>query len=242
MPFAGWERPGVIGLAAATILLKAQRILPGRNVVVAGAGPLLLVVAKAIVEGGGRVAAIVDANPRSAWFAHAADLLSRPDLLARGIGWVRKLRSHGVPILHGHLLRAVEGDAPSLRAVAVPVDRDGHPRAGAATDRVRLRRRVLRLRPDAGDRRHASRRRLARVRSGAWRMARRSSTPTSDATCPGSTPPATVQVSSAPPPRRCRGGSPRLPPPAISAGSTRARESPERQSARRCARRASAAP
>jgi NADPH-dependent 2,4-dienoyl-CoA reductase/sulfur reductase-like enzyme len=132
VPFAGWERPGVIGLAAATILLKAQRILPGRNVVVAGTGPLLLVAAKAIVEGGGRVAAIVDANPRSAWFAHAADLLSRPDLLARGIGWVRKLRSDGVPILHGYLLRAVEGDVPSLRATAVPVDRAGHARAGAA--------------------------------------------------------------------------------------------------------------
>ena len=38
MPFAGWERPGVMGLAAATVMLKAQRVLPGRSVVVAGAG------------------------------------------------------------------------------------------------------------------------------------------------------------------------------------------------------------
>ena len=132
VPFAGWERPGVIGLAAATVLLKAQRILPGRNVVVAGTGPLLLVVATAIVEGGGRVAAIVDANPRRAWLAHAADLLSRPDLLVRGIGWLRKLQSKGVPILHEHILHTVDGDVPSLRAAAVAVDRDGHARAGAA--------------------------------------------------------------------------------------------------------------
>ena len=37
-----------MGLAAATGLLKAQRVLPGRNVLVAGTGPLLLLVAKAI--------------------------------------------------------------------------------------------------------------------------------------------------------------------------------------------------
>jgi NADPH-dependent 2,4-dienoyl-CoA reductase/sulfur reductase-like enzyme len=133
VPFAGWERPGVIGLAAATLLLKAQRVLPGRNVVVAGAGPLLLVVAKAIVEGGGRVAAVVDAHPRSAWIARPADLFSRLDLVARGVGWVRTLQTRGVPVLHGYLLRAVDGDAPSLRATVVPVDRDGRVRPEAPT-------------------------------------------------------------------------------------------------------------
>jgi len=133
VPFAGWERPGVIGLAAATVLIKAQRILPGRNVVVAGVGPLLLVVAKAIIEGGGRVAAIVDANARGDWFAHARDLVSRPDLVARGIGWIRTMRSHGVPMLHGHILRTVDGDTRSLRAVAAPIGRDGHPHAEVAS-------------------------------------------------------------------------------------------------------------
>ena len=46
VPFPGWTLPGVIGLAAATILLKADRVVPGRRVVVAGQArcwrPLLL--------------------------------------------------------------------------------------------------------------------------------------------------------------------------------------------------------
>ncbi|MFO1325162.1 MAG: FAD-dependent oxidoreductase [Burkholderiales bacterium] len=129
VPFAGWERPGVMGLAAATVLLKAQRVLPGRSVVVAGAGPLLLVVAKAIVDGGGSVAAVVDAHPRGAWLADAADLALRPDLVARGVGWVRTLRAHGVRMLYGHRLQAVAGDAPQLRATVVAVDRSGRARA-----------------------------------------------------------------------------------------------------------------
>ncbi len=127
LPFTGWDRPGVMGLAAATVLLKAQRILPGRNVVVAGAGPLLLLVAKAIQDGGGRVAAVIDAHPRTAWFASAAEILSRPDLATRGMGWYRALLAKGVPLHHGALLHAVDGDAPQLRATLVPVDRDGHP-------------------------------------------------------------------------------------------------------------------
>ena len=45
MPFPGWTLPGVIGLAAATILMKSQGMLPGRRVVVAGCGPLLMAVA-----------------------------------------------------------------------------------------------------------------------------------------------------------------------------------------------------
>jgi thioredoxin reductase/bacterioferritin-associated ferredoxin len=131
LPFEGWDRPGVIGLAAATALLKSQRVLPGREVLVAGAGPLLLVVAKAIVEGGGRVVAVVDAHRRMDWFASARDVVSRPDLVAKGLGWRRSLASRGVPVLHGHRLQSVDGDAPNLRATVVAVERDGASKRGA---------------------------------------------------------------------------------------------------------------
>ena len=50
VPFPGWTLPGVIGLAAATVLLKSQAMLPGRRIVVAGCGPLLLRSRPGIVE------------------------------------------------------------------------------------------------------------------------------------------------------------------------------------------------
>ena len=129
VPFDGWERPGVLGLASATILLKAQRMLPGRRVVVAGAGPLLLVVAKSIVEAGGRVVALVDANPGSRWLMQARDLASRPDLVARGLSWLRVLKRHRVPILHAYAIRSVSGDAGALRVVVATLDAEGRPMA-----------------------------------------------------------------------------------------------------------------
>jgi thioredoxin reductase len=124
VPFRGWDLPGVMGLAAATILLKSQRLLPGRNVVVAGAGPLLYAVAHGIVEGGGRVAALVDAQPRSAWWT--AGLLARPDLLRRGMSWLSALRRANVPILRASRIDAVtrhgEAMAASVRGRAIGCD------------------------------------------------------------------------------------------------------------------------
>lgn len=127
-PFEGWDRPGVIGLAAATVLLKAQRMLPGREVIVAGTGPLLFLVATSILAAGGRVVAVVDARPRAAWLAQVGALASRPDLVARGLRWRRTLRRHGVPLYASHLVTSVTGEPPWLAVRVVALDGDGKPR------------------------------------------------------------------------------------------------------------------
>ena len=126
-PVLGWTLPGVIGLAAATILLKSQRVLPGRRVVVAGVGPLLALVAAEILRGGGKVAAVIDANRRRDWFASPAALLSRPALAAHGAGWFARLMLAGVPVLSGHAIRRIEGANAVARIVSGPVDADFAP-------------------------------------------------------------------------------------------------------------------
>ena len=110
IPFPGWTLPGVIGLAAATILLKAQGILPGRRVVVAGAGPLLYAVAAKILAGGGSVAAVVDAATQGEWLHALPALTARPDLLTQGVVWRAKLLAARVPVLTGAQVTAAEGD------------------------------------------------------------------------------------------------------------------------------------
>jgi len=130
VPIPGWELPGVIGLAAATILLKAEHVLPGRRVVVAGVGPLLPLVAAAILAGGGTVAAVIDANRRRDWLRRPVALMSRPGLAARGAGWIARLVVAGVPLLSGHALRRIEGPDAVTFAVAGPVDGDQSPCGG----------------------------------------------------------------------------------------------------------------
>jgi NADPH-dependent 2,4-dienoyl-CoA reductase/sulfur reductase-like enzyme len=132
VPFPGWTKPGVIGLAAATILLKSQQVLPGRKIVVAGCGPLLAAVAASIIEAGGEVAALVDLASRGEWLRTLPKLASRPRLLARGLRWMATIRSAGVPIFFGHTVARVDSGEKTLTGIAIkPVGIDGALLAGA---------------------------------------------------------------------------------------------------------------
>jgi NADPH-dependent 2,4-dienoyl-CoA reductase/sulfur reductase-like enzyme len=133
MPFPGWTLPGVIGLAAATILLKANGVLPGLRTVVAGCGPLLSLVAASILKAGGTVAAVVDLASRGEWLRAMPALAARPDLLARSAGWRMRLTTAGIPVLHRHSVIGAEG-AGRLAAVRIsPVDAAGRPVVRART-------------------------------------------------------------------------------------------------------------
>lgn len=125
VPFPGWTEPGVIGLAGATILLKAQQVLPGKRALVAGCGPLLPAVAAGVLKAGGAVEAIVDLASRREWLAALPAMLTRPDLLGRGLGWLARLRRSGVPVHHRHALRRVVRTDGRLRATIAPVDDSG---------------------------------------------------------------------------------------------------------------------
>jgi thioredoxin reductase len=109
IPFRGWTTPGVIGLAAATILLKSHRTLPGRRTVVAGAGPLLPAVAAGILKMGGEVSAIVDSQGPATWMGAALHYCSSPKIFALGLGWVLSLGARHIPYYSYSKVTAAEG-------------------------------------------------------------------------------------------------------------------------------------
>ncbi|TDQ89408.1 NAD(P)/FAD-dependent oxidoreductase [Paraburkholderia silvatlantica] len=131
VPFDGWTTPGVIGLAAATILLKAQGVLPGRTTLVGGCGPLLAAVAAKTIAGGGEVVAIADIASSADWLCTLPALVTRPDLLAQGFAWWRAIRRAGTPRYARHMLERVEPVGERLRATLAPCDASGRPVAGA---------------------------------------------------------------------------------------------------------------
>jgi thioredoxin reductase/bacterioferritin-associated ferredoxin len=134
IPVLGWTLPGVIGLAAATVLIKSHGVLPGQRVLVAGSGPLLLLVASKIIASGGTVVAVVDAAPRTAWLSTIPKLLSRPDLAAKGLSWAARLLAAGVPIHSASAIRLIEG-VDSVRSAEIgSVGSDWRP-VGPATAR-----------------------------------------------------------------------------------------------------------
>ncbi len=127
VPFPGWTLPGVMGLAAGTILLKSQSVLPGRRVVVAGAGPLLGAVGAGLIESGAEVAALIDVASKGAWVTAIPGLATRPSLLFRGINWAKTIVSHRVTIVSGSRIAEAFGDE-QIRMVAVEAIEGGRKR------------------------------------------------------------------------------------------------------------------
>jgi thioredoxin reductase/bacterioferritin-associated ferredoxin len=130
VPFPGWTMPGVIGLAAATVLLKSHGVAPGRRVVVAGCGPLLAAVTAGLLKAGVTVLAVADGWPRRAWLRRLPAIASRADLAWRGATWAAQALRAGVQLLSAHGVRRVEGADQVERVVLGPVDDGGAPIPG----------------------------------------------------------------------------------------------------------------
>jgi NADPH-dependent 2,4-dienoyl-CoA reductase/sulfur reductase-like enzyme len=133
VPFPGWTLPGVMTAGGAQTFVKAQRVLPGRRILLAGAGPFLLPVARGLAEAGADVT-LVEATPRLAWLGLGAAAVGVPALVREAVDYERSLRRLGVKRLAGHkIVRAVGKEAVEA-AVICRVDRDW--RAVPGTERT----------------------------------------------------------------------------------------------------------
>jgi len=100
MPFPGWTLPGVMTAGAGQILLKSAGIVPAAPVVLAGSGPLLLLLAAQYLRAGAGVAALVETTPRRnrlAALRHLGGALRASEVLRKGLGLLREIRDAGVP-------------------------------------------------------------------------------------------------------------------------------------------------
>ncbi len=117
----GWDLPGVFNLGGLQALLKGQGVVPEGPVLLAGAGPLLYLVADDLRAAGVPLAAVVDSAPGPD-LPLAAALARVPSLAARALGFVWRLRRAGVPILQAHRVVRMAKEGGALRAT---VERTG---------------------------------------------------------------------------------------------------------------------
>jgi len=126
IPFPGWTTPGVIGLAASTILLKSQYVLPGKSTVVAGCGPLLISVAYGILKSGGKVSAIIDLNSKLDWIKTFPSMISKTDQLLKGMKWFTSIAKAGIKIYGAHTVTGVKKIENDLNVSIAPINRIGN--------------------------------------------------------------------------------------------------------------------
>jgi NADPH-dependent 2,4-dienoyl-CoA reductase/sulfur reductase-like enzyme len=100
MPFPGWDKAGVMTAGAGQILMKSAAMVPSEAPVLAGSGPLLLLLAWQYLRAGVRIRAIVDTSTRAArWSAlkYLPRALAGIDYLFKGIQMVAAIRSARIP-------------------------------------------------------------------------------------------------------------------------------------------------
>jgi NADPH-dependent 2,4-dienoyl-CoA reductase/sulfur reductase-like enzyme len=127
--FPGWTLPGVMTAGAAQTLVKAQRTLPGRHVLLAGAGPFLLPVAAALKAAGADVVAVAEATRRRRWAAAGPRMLHHPRHLAEYAAY--RARLSGVTFLWGHVVVRADGRGRVEHATLARADAAWRPEPGS---------------------------------------------------------------------------------------------------------------
>ncbi|MFI5668561.1 NAD(P)/FAD-dependent oxidoreductase [Streptomyces sp. NPDC051704] len=132
LPFPGWTLPGVVGAGGAQAMLKSGLVLPGRRVVVAGSGPLLLAVAGSLAAAGARVPAVVEAAAYTAYAGHLPALLRNPGKLGEAATYGSALLRRHIRLLARHAVTEAHGTDRVEAVTVARLDRDWRPVPGTA--------------------------------------------------------------------------------------------------------------
>jgi len=133
IPFPGWELPGVLTPGAVQMMLKKQGLLPGRKILVAGTGPLQIVVAAALTEAGADVVALLDTSGAldgmKALPGALGSLSSRFGEISHSL---RVLLRKRVPLFFRHAVFKALGEPSSgvEKAIIGRITPEGHPIPG----------------------------------------------------------------------------------------------------------------
>jgi D-hydroxyproline dehydrogenase subunit alpha len=133
LPFPGWTLPGVVTAGGAQAMLKGSLVLPGREVVVAGTGPLLLPVAAGLADAGAQVKALIESSSSRALARLAPALAAHPDKLAEAAGYGARLTARRIPIKYGHAVVAAHGKDRVEAVTVAALDAEGRVRPGSET-------------------------------------------------------------------------------------------------------------
>ncbi|MEW2630108.1 FAD-dependent oxidoreductase [Streptomyces sp. NPDC048389] len=132
LPFPGWTLPGVVGAGGAQAMLKGGLVLPGKRVVVAGSGPLLLAVAGSLAAAGAAVPAVVEGAAYTAYATSLPALLRNPGKITEGAAYGSALLRHHVRLLTRHAVIEAHGTDRVEAVTVARLDRDWRPLPGTA--------------------------------------------------------------------------------------------------------------
>lgn len=128
-PFPGWTLPGVMTVGAAQILVKEHGVLPGKRILLAGSGPLLLATASALgkSEQDVSILGILEATHPLSWMKYTPVVLGNLDRVQEGWQYARSLFANKIPYRFGYAVIRAKGKDRLTGATIARIDRQGNP-------------------------------------------------------------------------------------------------------------------
>ena len=129
--FPGWTLPGVVTSGGTLVLLKNQRVAPGKRALISGTGPLLFSVAAHLIEAGVEVVALCEVNHiLPSGIKHAFTMLKQWDRLTEGAKYMKTILGAKTPYKIGWSVVEARGQDAVEQAVIAKMDKFGHPIPG----------------------------------------------------------------------------------------------------------------
>lgn len=129
VPVPGWTLPGVFTMGGAQNLLKSQGLLVGKRILVAGTGPLLLLVASQLAKAGAEII-VADPVPRHAALRQLPALWSERPLLLDGARYHWNLLRRRARWLSPSVISSIDGAERVEIATVVGADESWRPVRG----------------------------------------------------------------------------------------------------------------
>jgi NADPH-dependent 2,4-dienoyl-CoA reductase/sulfur reductase-like enzyme len=130
VPLPGWTLPGVLTIGGLQSLVKMQGVLPGQNIVLAGSGPLLWVVAWQVLNAGGQVRALVDTGRVKSWPRLLARMCRQWKIVGDALNYRLAVHRAKVPNYRGYIVLEVHGDNRVEEVLLAPTDPEWRPLDG----------------------------------------------------------------------------------------------------------------
>lgn len=128
--FPGWTLPGVLTAGAVQSLLKSQKLLAGRRIVLAGSHPIQLILAGQLLDAGAELVEIALARDLPGLIEMARGVPAVPghvSIFAEAARSLAKVLRHRVPVSRRTLVSEVVNSNDGLRVLLAKVDADWQP-------------------------------------------------------------------------------------------------------------------
>ncbi|WP_078949587.1 NAD(P)/FAD-dependent oxidoreductase [Streptomyces sp. CFMR 7] len=130
LPFPGWTLPSVVAAGGAQAVLKDSRALPGRRIVVAGSGPLLLAVAVSLAEAGAEIPVLAEAGSYAAYATRPGTLARNPAKAVEGARLAGELLRYRIPVRTRSAVVRAHGTDRVEAVTLATLDREWRPVPG----------------------------------------------------------------------------------------------------------------